>query len=329
VTLLDPVLDGLAAAHARGIVHRDLKPDNIFLARVGGTVTPKILDFGIAKLRDPQRTDTATGAIVGTPMYMAPEQAAGTKDIGPWVDVWAMGALFFEAITGRSHLDLPPEPSVMSILSALATQTPRRLADLAPAVPPPIARAVDAALVPAPADRLRSIAAFRAALRGEAAPTGSEVIPITLSGGALPQASIPRTAISDRGGRQTSSPFRVLLVAAIAVILVSSIGAFTWSLLGSDVAPATAPMRRDMTGERAPIETAASVRPPAVAPEHAPASPANDDGAPQNAAVPTRVDPQDDGARPGAARARPRTREGSETRVPTSTRTGSWNTDDL
>ena len=137
VALLEPVLDGLAAAHARGIVHRDLKPDNIFLARVGAAVIPKILDFGIAKLRDPQRTGTATGAIVGTPMFMAPEQAAGTKDIGPWVDVWAMGALFFEAITGRPHLDLPADPNVMAILSALATQTPRRMADVAPAVPAP------------------------------------------------------------------------------------------------------------------------------------------------------------------------------------------------
>jgi serine/threonine-protein kinase len=330
VALLEPVLDGLAAAHARGIVHRDLKPDNIFLARVGATVIPKILDFGIAKLRDPQRTGTATGAIVGTPMFMAPEQAAGTKDIGPWVDVWAMGALFFEAITGRPHLDLPADPNVMAILSALATQTPRRMADVAPAVPAPIASAIDAALVPDPAARLRSIVAFRAALRGEAAPAGSEVIPVTMAGAAPAPASIPRTAISDPGVTATTSLSRVLFVAAIAVILVTSIGVFTWSVLRSAAPPP--PMahdRREVATERArPELTEANVEPPQLAPS----SPIDDDAPeedPSTSVPAPGVDPSPEPTASGATRPRTRTRAVSETPSETATRTGTWNPDDL
>ena len=175
LALLDPVLDALEAAHARGIVHRDLKPDNIFLAQEAGRVVPKLLDFGIAKLRDSSPdAATATGTAMGTPTYMAPEQARGSvREIGPWTDVWSMGVVLFECASGRMHFDFAPDAGVLGWLGQVATGRPRALRDVAPGVPETFASAVDAALDVEPSRRTQSITALRAALRGEAA--GAEV----------------------------------------------------------------------------------------------------------------------------------------------------------
>ena len=87
------------AAHEKGVIHRDLKPGNVLLAEDG---TPKITDFGLAKQLDVPHSHTQSGAIVGTPSYMAPEQARGHgEDIGPACDVWALGAILYECLTGR------------------------------------------------------------------------------------------------------------------------------------------------------------------------------------------------------------------------------------
>lgn len=96
----------LDAAHAAGIIHRDLKPENLFLARrQDGTALVKILDFGIAKGRDgDQGHRTSTGAVVGTPLYMAPEQAAAEHEkIGRGTDVWSVGMIAFRLLTGRPY----------------------------------------------------------------------------------------------------------------------------------------------------------------------------------------------------------------------------------
>jgi hypothetical protein len=94
---------GPAPAHRKGIIHRDIKPGNILLAEDG---TPKITDFGLARMAARTADDTSdktrTGAILGTPSYMAPEQAAGkTHDVGPSVDLYALGAILYECLTGR------------------------------------------------------------------------------------------------------------------------------------------------------------------------------------------------------------------------------------
>ncbi len=133
VAILRPVLEALAAAHAAGIVHRDIKPDNIFLHRdKTGQLKPKLLDFGIAKLVDPTQSTsgvaTRTGQLLGTPLYMSPEQAAGeTQNIGPWSDVYSVAAVLFRMLTGKppyeaksfgalllKHMQEPP-PSLSTV----------------------------------------------------------------------------------------------------------------------------------------------------------------------------------------------------------------------
>jgi WD40 repeat protein len=97
--LVETLARAIHAAHEKGVIHRDLKPANVLLDADG---TPKITDFGLAKRTDTDRGQTRTGAIMGTPSYMAPEQAAGKgKDIGPAADVYALGAILYECLTGR------------------------------------------------------------------------------------------------------------------------------------------------------------------------------------------------------------------------------------
>jgi len=103
VQCLLPILEGLAAAHSRGIVHRDLKPENVYFTHIEDRIQPKIVDFGIAKptAGEKQRCVTRSGAVVGSPDYMSPEQARGLDDVDHRADVWAFAVVLYECITGR------------------------------------------------------------------------------------------------------------------------------------------------------------------------------------------------------------------------------------
>jgi serine/threonine protein kinase len=104
-----PVISAVGAAHSLGIVHRDLKPENVFLAEDEGRTTVKVVDFGIAKLfvgddlRD--STLTATGTMLGTPHYMAPEQGFGERDVDHRADIWSIGAMLYEALVGGRPIE--------------------------------------------------------------------------------------------------------------------------------------------------------------------------------------------------------------------------------
>jgi serine/threonine-protein kinase len=98
------ILAGLQAAHDFGVLHRDVKPENVFLHREEGRVTAKLLDFGACRKMDhtlDSQTLTLTGFVVGTPGYLAPEQAYGERDLGASADLFAVGLILFEALTGR------------------------------------------------------------------------------------------------------------------------------------------------------------------------------------------------------------------------------------
>ncbi|MBK7583838.1 MAG: serine/threonine protein kinase [Myxococcales bacterium] len=113
--IMEQLCHGLSAAHERGVVHRDLKPENVFLAaprRPGVHFTVKILDFGIAKVTEQARAPTATAAL-GTPLWMAPEQAGATGGtISPATDIWALGLIGFWLLTGRSYWKGATSPGV-------------------------------------------------------------------------------------------------------------------------------------------------------------------------------------------------------------------------
>ena len=128
--LLRGVCSALSAAHAKGIIHRDLKPDNVFLAEDPDAPTgerPKLLDFGIAKLTEIGLAGaTKEGAVMGTPTYMSPEQCRGTGDVDLRADLYSIGCMYYELVTGRppfvglgageligAHLFVDPEPPTM------------------------------------------------------------------------------------------------------------------------------------------------------------------------------------------------------------------------
>ncbi len=162
------VLSALAAAHASGIIHRDLKPENVFLAeKPGGLVVTKLLDFGISKAMlaagDEDRLGlTQTGMVMGTPYYMAPEQARGDRALDNRVDLWAVGVMMYEAMTGRRPF---LAKNYNALLVKILTVWHRSLAEVDPTIPPALALAVDKALSKMPEDRYRNAADMQEALK--------------------------------------------------------------------------------------------------------------------------------------------------------------------
>jgi serine/threonine protein kinase len=123
--LLAQVADAVQAAHARGVLHRDLKPSNILIDAAG---RPHVSDFGLAKRLADDASVTHTGAILGTPCYMSPEQAAGSRgDVGPASDVWSLGAILYQCVTGRPPFQASSPVDVLLMVLEQDPVPPRML----------------------------------------------------------------------------------------------------------------------------------------------------------------------------------------------------------
>ena len=230
--VIDGLLDVLAAAHANGIVHRDIKPGNVFLT-IQGKV--KLLDFGIARLKEASSPihHTRSGAVLGTPGFMAPEQARGRwSEVDARTDIWAVGATMFRLLSGRLvHEATTGQEAVI----AAATIPAPRLKSVREDLPDAMAALVDRALAFDPDERWKSAKQMQEALRSVREALGpyeyqgvsltdAESEQQTLEGSAQGPTTVPHTK-PDRPGRRDAgvashrSPVRLIIAAVTATAL--------------------------------------------------------------------------------------------------------------
>ena len=191
--IADQMCRALSAAHSKGIVHRDLKPQNVQLVpKSEGGLQVKVLDFGVAKILEsdaPARlAKTRTGAVMGTPLYMAPEQCRGAGTVDHRADIYALGVVLFEMLTGR-----PPfvAEGVGELLTMHMFREPPQLGERCPQVPRHVAAAVMKSLAKDPGDRFQSMDELRDALSGELEllaerSTGGRTIDVHVQGESVP-----------------------------------------------------------------------------------------------------------------------------------------------
>jgi len=223
LALLGPVMEGLAAAHAVGVVHRDVKPENILLAASPQGTSPRLIDFGVAFLvAHDERLLTGDG-VVGTPAYMAPEQARGARDLDARVDIWALGVILYELLLGRRPYDAE---GARALLASLAQPEPVDFARHAPKASPALCAVLTRALAPHPDGRFATVLAMRDALaacpetRDDAARSWSPRDPLaTLT-------TSPELPAPVRPPLRPRIPLRLLVLAAgVCVATVAALGA--------------------------------------------------------------------------------------------------------
>jgi serine/threonine protein kinase len=187
------IAEGLAAAHARGLVHRDIKPANVWLEKGRGRV--RIVDFGLARGSEPDAQFTQAGAVIGTPAYMAPEQATGAA-VDARCDLFGLGAVLYRAATGQAPFG---DRDTLSILSALATRTPTTPHRIVPSLPRLFSGLVMRLLARDPDDRpqsAREVAeAIEALERGETGEEEADACPPE-------ETASPPAPTAEEGGRK-------------------------------------------------------------------------------------------------------------------------------
>ena len=179
--------EALQAAHDAGIVHRDLKPENIFITQRHGRDFVKILDFGISKIKNPEHGDpklTATDQIIGTPLYISPELARGVATIDHRTDIYALGVIVYDMITGTPPFTGDNHFQLLYKHGNEAPDPPSQRSKKAN-VPPHVEAAVLRALAKNPDDRYESMDDFCAALRGPTVPRRAKTIGIPLLAAAI------------------------------------------------------------------------------------------------------------------------------------------------
>ncbi|HEX4628936.1 MAG TPA: serine/threonine-protein kinase, partial [Gemmatimonadales bacterium] len=224
VRILRDVCDALAYAHAHGIVHRDVKPDNVLFSGKHALVT----DFGVAKALAQSTGSTALtslGMALGTPAYMAPEQAAGDPNVDHRADIYAVGALGYEMLAGRPPFSgLSPQ----GLLAAQVTSTPDPVAQHRDSVPPALAALVMRCLAKHPADRPQTAEELVDQLELMATPTaGLTPEPLVISSGTA-------AAIRKAHPVRVATHYALAAIGALTVdyLLVRFLGLPDWSLLG-------------------------------------------------------------------------------------------------
>jgi serine/threonine-protein kinase len=166
--LLCEVADALAFAHERGVIHRDVKPDNILIDRASGRAL--VTDFGIARALEVGARLTKTGVAVGTPTYMSPEQATGERAVDGRSDVYSLGVVAYQMLTGRVPFSAS---NSMALLLKHLTEEPQRIVDLRPDAPRAICEVVERSMAKSPDDRWPTAQAMREALISNETPGGS------------------------------------------------------------------------------------------------------------------------------------------------------------
>ena len=267
--VIEQVLEGLAFAHGKGIVHRDLKPANVHLLPNG---LVKIMDFGLAKVSGSDMT--ATGTVMGTPHYMAPEQVRGLKTDAR-SDVFAVGCVTYEVLSGRKPFDAE---SMHAVLFKVIQEEPPPLAEAAPGTPAALVQIVEKALAKNPDERFPSAGEMlewlRRARQAHASGRGHEPVAgleRTLAAPAAPPPRLPSRAVersqpsTSRGGtsRHSVPPRpsggRGLLVVGLAAALLALVGGafvlrrFTSPPAAPTPAPGVQTMARELADTRAKL----------------------------------------------------------------------------
>ena len=229
IGILRDVAKALAYAHARGVVHRDIKPDNVLLSGGSAVVT----DFGVAKAlsasAEPGSSGlTSLGMAMGTPAYMAPEQAAADPDTDHRADIYALGAMAYEMLTGRP---LFPGRSPQQVLAAHTLQTPQPVQQLRPSLPPALAQLVMRCLEKHPADRPQTADALMRELESLATPSG---------GSAPAMSTATRAFLAPKGRVQFGRALALyaiasIIVVALAALVVQTLGVPDWVLPGAAI----------------------------------------------------------------------------------------------
>jgi serine/threonine protein kinase len=239
------IAEGLAAAHSRGLIHRDIKPANVWLEEGRGRV--RILDFGLARGAEPDAQFTQAGAVIGTPTYMAPEQASGAT-VDARCDLFSLGSVLYQAATGQAPFG---DKDTLAILNALATRTPDPPHKIVPALPRLFSGLTMRLLAKDPADRPQTarevVEAIEGLERGEKEAKPFVYPPAEPAG---PPAPPPPTPAAEKPGRKRDGARpkrprvhpkkkqseaerirRRSLVAAVWVLLVVALLVFLFALL--------------------------------------------------------------------------------------------------
>ena len=162
VRLMTQILSAMAYAHRQQLVHRDIKPSNVLVELLDGEEVAKVMDFGIAKILGTEKLKTATGATMGTLSYMSPEQVRSPKNVDARSDIYSLGVVLYEMLTGRTPFDADSEYELMDRIVREEPPVPSRVIQ---GIPPSFDAVVRRAMAKQPEDRYLDCATFRVDLQ--------------------------------------------------------------------------------------------------------------------------------------------------------------------